>query len=219
MARPPRDHSQARHTRPRRATLGLVALLCAGTSGGASVVAGPPAPERRDHDAAAAEAARRRADLLLRLVRFTRWPQVADDAGDRNIAIAVIEDDHFADALARVCNDVVLDKRAVEVDSLAWPVDKPTEGDAFRSFARVVGTYEVVLVPARHAEQVEALAMLVSRRPCLLIADSPDGIGLGAALALDVDGGGMDLHASRSALDVNPLRVDAQLLRLAELHD
>ena len=155
--------------------------------------------------------------FLLNFLRFAEWPADALEDGDP-LEVAIVSADPLASAFAETADGRAIGGRPIAVHPFDWPRTE-VGSDTFRLFARALSGHEMVVLESSDRHRVEALSMLLSRRPVLLVSDRPEGIDAGTHLAFELRDGRVVFHASRPAIEMSRVGISAQLLRLAEVHD
>ena len=157
------------------------------------------------------------AGFVLNFMKFAKWP---DERRGGTLNVLVVGDTPLADTIAQTTRRHRVRGHTITVASMAWPPqDASTE--ARDAWLDAVSGHEVVLAANSTDTDIKRLAEGLRTRDAatMLIADRPDAMRAGVMLAFGVRDGRVVFHASRGAVRDSPLRLRAQRLRLAELHD
>lgn len=157
------------------------------------------------------------AAFVLNFMKFAKWPD--EQRGD-TLEVLVIGDPALADAITATTRRHRVRGHTIHVAAMPW-LPQDASASAASAWLDAVAEHEVVLaVKAGDVQVAEVARGLADRKAAaMLIADRPEALRAGVMLAFGVRDGRVVFHASRSVVHASPLRLRAQLLRLAELHD
>jgi hypothetical protein len=146
-----------------------------------------------------------KAGYLLLFARYTQWPAAAFASPQDPIVVAVLGENPFGNVLARTLEGQTQDGRPF----VAVQVETPAEA------ARA----HVVFVARGQARQQAEWFAALRGRPVLIVADAPEALSQGAAIAFATESGPrgqrLRFEASLAAAEAAGLRLESPLLSAA----
>ena len=141
--------------------------------------------------------------FLYRFIHYADWPEQAFAAEQDPIAICVVEQQAFADALESAVSGRVAHERPVVVRRVAGP-------------GEIAGCH-VLFVGALDPDQTGQIIARVSEQPTLTIGDTEGFAQRGGMINFTRRGSRLGFEINRVAVRRAGLNLSSQLLKLAEL--
>ncbi|MCO4745901.1 MAG: YfiR family protein [Proteobacteria bacterium] len=137
----------------------------------------------------------------LFLIRFTHYVSWPEDETSEPFRYCTLNAPEVQSTLEAIAGRGGLEGREFEVDALD-SVNSTTD-------------CELVYLGAESGFSVSEVSEVFDGRPTLLVADSDESIGAGAAIRFVMDGGRVRFEIDTDALDLASLKASSQLLKLA----
>jgi len=141
--------------------------------------------------------------FLYKFIHYADWPDQAFAAVQDPIAVCVVEQQAFADALESAVSGRIAHERPVVVRRVASPSE--------------IGGCHVLFVGALEPERIEQLIARVSDQPTLTIGDTEGFAQRGGMINFTRRGSRLGFEINRGAVRRAGLDLSSQLLKLAEL--
>lgn len=142
-----------------------------------------------------------KAAFVFNFLKFLEWPGSQSKAVDGQWTIAVLSGDDLYEVFQRLSG-----KRAE-----GWPIRVLRASSADDAVAG-----HVLVVSREKTDLLSEAVKKLSGKPVLVIADTPEGEGMGAAISFHLKENRVRFSINREALDRAGLKASSHLLKLAE---
>lgn len=159
---------------------------------------------RADQDSASAYDIK--AAFLYNFALHVEWPASAFDTSSSEILIAVLgEEDPFQGFLDNAVKDKTAQGRPIKVLHPARPEN--------------LAKCHILFVPAGQREHMKKVVEAVKDGPVLIVGESDDSMGQGAAMSFFIEEKRVRFALSQKAIQGRGLKVGAKLLKIARIQD
>jgi hypothetical protein len=144
-----------------------------------------------------------KAQVLARIVKYTRWPDTAFESREAPFVIAVLEKDPFGETLEETFKDAKVGDRRVKL----------VRGADIAS----LGSMQLVFVSGKDETQLQKLIEQFAGKPVLIVADTLRGAELGAHVGFYLEAKKLRFAIHTGSAKKSGLEMSSELLKLAKI--
>lgn len=144
-----------------------------------------------------------KAQVLARIVKYTRWPESAFESKEAPFVIGVLGKDPFGEALDSTFKDTKVGEHRVKI----------VRG----SETSALGAVQLLFIAGKDEKQQEKLVEQFAGRPVLLVTDTLKGAELGAHVGFYLESSKLRFGINKASAKKSGLEMSSELLKLAKI--
>lgn len=144
-----------------------------------------------------------KAQVLARIVKYTRWPESAFESKEAPFVIGVLGKDPFGEALDATFKGAKVGDRRVKL----------VRGND----TTALGAVQMLFIAGKDEKQQQKLVEQFASKPVLLVADTLMGAELGAHVGFYLESSKLRFGINKASAKKSGLEMSSELLKLAKI--